>query len=174
MLEPTDARPTRHLCMAKGDGNDFKYSVLWCIAFIIFTGISAVLGWAVNGEEVGFWAPLLSHGIQWACCILHAFPFQTERYYDLTGSITYIVLTLGTLGYTIGMTHVAPHPRQIIASSLVVVWALRLGSFLFTLSVALQLPFRKSASLEAVVALDSLFPCSSSKAPSSPMSLCST
>jgi len=118
--------------MAKGDGNDFKYSVLWCIAFIIFTVISAVLGWAVNGEEVGFWAPLLSHGIQWACCILHAFPFQTERYYDLTGSITYIVLTLGTLGYTIGMTHVAPHPRQIIASSLVVVWALRLGSFLFT------------------------------------------
>ena len=120
----------RHLCLAKGDGEDFKYSIIWLIATAIFMAISASLGYAVNGLEIGFYAPLVSHGIQWLVCTLHAFPFQTERYYDLTGSITYILLTLGTLGYTVGTT-LTVHPRQVIASSLVIVWAVRLGSFLF-------------------------------------------
>ena len=90
------------------------------------------MGYAVNGVNIGFWAPLLSHGIQWTMCTLHAFPFQTEMFFDLTGSITYILLTLFTLGYTIVEDRAVPHPRQIIASSLVLVWAIRLGSFLFT------------------------------------------
>jgi len=116
--------------MAKGDGTDCKYSVVWIIVIIIFTGISAALGWAVNGLQLGFWAPLVSHAIQWICCTVHAFPFQTEKYYDLTGSLTYITLTLGTLGTIVGATQ-SVHPRQIVASSLVIVWAVRLGSFLF-------------------------------------------
>ena len=34
----------RHLCLAKGDGEDFKYSIIWLIATAIFMAISASLG----------------------------------------------------------------------------------------------------------------------------------
>jgi hypothetical protein len=121
---------SKHLCMATGDGQDAKWTLVWIVAFILFTGASAVLGWAVNGPVIGFWAPLFSHGVQWLVCTFHAFPFQTERYYDLMGAITYISLTLFTLLFTVSTT-LTVHPRQVLASSLVVVWALRLGSFLF-------------------------------------------
>ena len=125
-----------HLCMATGV-EDTKYSILWMVAIIAFSAISAALGYGVNGAADGLWAPLLSHGIQWLVCLTHAFPFQTEMYYDLTGSITYVLLTLFTLGRTVAILAADPsssavvHPRQIIASSLVLVWAVRLGSFLF-------------------------------------------
>ena len=66
---------------------------LTILILILYFAISFGLGYAVNGPEVGLWAPLVSHGIQWTVCTLHAFPFQTEHYFDLTGSITYIVLT---------------------------------------------------------------------------------
>ena len=119
-----------HLCMATGDASDCTYSTLWVVSVIVLTSISLGLGLAINGFANGLWAPLLSHGIQWVVCICHAFPLQTEMYYDLTGSITYTILTLFTLGSTIA-TALSAHPRQIIASSLVIVWAARLGSFLF-------------------------------------------
>lgn len=128
MLEA--AEPQRHLCMAAGDGNDKLYSIIWVVATLVCNAISFGLGLAVNGLSIGLYAPAVSHGIQNVVCIFHAFPFQTEKYYDLTGSITYISLILGTLGYTIG-TELSVHPRQIVASSLVVIWAVRLGSFLF-------------------------------------------
>jgi len=84
----------------------------------------------VNGAATGLYAPLISHGIQTVVCVGHAFPFQTEMYYDLTGSITYATLTLGTLGYTAATTR-SVHARQAVASALVLVWCARLGSFLF-------------------------------------------
>lgn len=119
--------------MHTGD-EDVKWSVIWMIATVVFTAISFLLGWAVNGVN-GLFAAAVSHGIQWVCCCFHAFPFQTEMYYDLIGSLTYISISLFTIIYTIspaqGIGWSAPHPRQVIATSLVVVWATRLGSFLF-------------------------------------------
>ena len=116
--------------MATGESSDCAYSAAWCLAIVVFAALSAGLGYGVNGLAVGFWAPLLSHGVQWVACTFHAFPFQTEKLFDLIGSITYVALTLFTLLSTVVATQ-AVHPRQIIASSLVVVWAARLGSFLF-------------------------------------------
>lgn len=50
---------------------------------------------------------------------------QTERYYDLTGSLT--CLTVVALGLALGNRD----PRAILLALLVATWALRLGSFLF-------------------------------------------
>ncbi len=62
--------------------------------------------------------------IQWLMFV-PAFIYQTERYYDLTGSLTYISLALLTL--LVG----AADPRAFLIGALVLIWASRLGSFLF-------------------------------------------
>lgn len=119
----------RHLCMATGE-EDVKWSLIWVAANVVLTSLSFALGYAVNGLQMGLWAPLVSHGIQWVVCTFHAFPYQTEKFYDLTGSITYITLTCFTVAYTAATSkHI--HVRQILASAFVIVWALRLGSFLY-------------------------------------------
>jgi hypothetical protein len=133
MLDAVAAPKAKHLCMRTGE-EDVKYSVLWVVATILFTAISFALGFAVNGLR-GIFVAAVSHGIQWVCCCFHAFPYQTEMYYDLTGSVTYISIALFTILYTAApqssSSWTVPHPRQVIATSLVVVWAVRLGSYLF-------------------------------------------
>ncbi len=63
---------------------------------------------------------------------------QTEKYYDLTGSLTYLsVLALAIGGRLAAGTGSAPEApggldaRSIVLALLVAVWAIRLGSFLF-------------------------------------------
>ena len=90
-------------------------SIAWLAATILLSGLSAVLGWAVNGPQYGFYAPLVSHGIQWVVCTFHAYPFQTEKYYDFTGAVTYTTLTLFTLLLTVGLT-LSVSFRQVVSS----------------------------------------------------------
>ena len=52
--------------------------------------------------------------------------FQTEHYFDLTGSISYLA-AIG-LGFYLNPSM---DPRDLLIGSLIVIWALRLGSFLF-------------------------------------------
>lgn len=100
------------------------------IALILFLG--AAISWAgsQHGQSVGGW-PLfglcaaVGFAIQWIAFV-PANHFQTEHYYDLTGSLTYV--TLVTLALLLGD---APEPRSWLLAAMVVVWALRLGSFLF-------------------------------------------
>lgn len=51
---------------------------------------------------------------------------RSERFYDLTGSLTFISCTVFTLlrSWDVGQ-------RQLLASAMVFLWATRLGSFLF-------------------------------------------
>ncbi len=64
--------------------------------------------------------------IQWLVFI-PAYLRQTEKFFDLTGSLTYI--TLSTLALLLSA---AVDGRAILVWALVVIWAGRLGSFLFT------------------------------------------
>ena len=63
--------------------------------------------------------------IQWIS-FFPAYIFQTEKFYDLTGSITYLSIVLSTV-YITGSQNVA----DFIIVGCVAVWAIRLGSFLF-------------------------------------------
>ena len=64
-------------------------------------------------------------GIQWLAFI-PARLFQTERFYDLTGSITYIAVTLAAISAA-----TAPSGAQWLIAIMIFLWAGRLGSFLF-------------------------------------------
>jgi len=68
---------------------------------------------------------LLIFCIQWLSFI-PAFIFQTEKFYDLTGSITYLTAVFYTL-YVTGSNNLS----DLIIVGCVAVWAIRLGSFLF-------------------------------------------
>jgi steroid 5-alpha reductase family enzyme len=63
--------------------------------------------------------------VQWLLFI-PAYIFQTERYFDLAGSLTYISLVVVAWSLS-GPADL----RSLIIGSLVIIWACRLGSFLF-------------------------------------------
>ena len=63
--------------------------------------------------------------IQWLV-YLHAWAKRTEKYFDLTGSLTYITITVLLVVLTPGVD-----ARGFLLAALVVIWAARLGTFLF-------------------------------------------
>ena len=75
----------------------------------------------VFGVAVG-----LAFLIQWLVFI-PAYTFQTEKFFDITGSITYITVTGFALCYSIPLDS-----RSVLLAALVIIWAVRLGTFLFS------------------------------------------
>ena len=63
--------------------------------------------------------------IQWLV-FFPAYWRQTEKYFDLTGSLTYIIISTLALFLSAGVDG-----RAILVWALVVIWAVRLGTFLF-------------------------------------------
>ena len=62
--------------------------------------------------------------IQWIAFI-PAYLLQTEKFFDITGSITYVLVVLMTLYFS------GSDSRSMLLSALVIIWAVRLGTFLF-------------------------------------------
>lgn len=54
---------------------------------------------------------------------------QTEHYFDLTGSLSFIATVL--LANWLAGTNLGEDPRALMLSAMVLIWAVRLGSFLF-------------------------------------------
>ena len=102
------------------------------LAIVIIHVLAALIAIAggLGGATIGGW-PLMSIAvglamlIQWLAFI-PAYLYQTERYYDLTGSLTFIWVTLfvlfarGTFDW-----------RSLLLAAAIVLWAGRLGSHLF-------------------------------------------
>lgn len=105
-------------------------SLLGSILAVVI-GIGMALAGSQNSEKV-LGLPIFSLAIvtifliQWVAFII-AFNRKSERFYDLTGSLTYIsIAALSVL--------VIPemNGRAVLLLVLVVIWATRLGTFLFT------------------------------------------
>lgn len=81
-----------------------------------------------NGYSAVLYCALLCIGVQWIAWI-PASMAKTERFYDLTGGLTYLIV----VGFSLwaGSQSEAPSLRELIVSFLVVIWALRLSSFLY-------------------------------------------
>ncbi|HUN21543.1 MAG TPA: DUF1295 domain-containing protein [Anaerolineales bacterium] len=102
------------------------------ISFPIILAIGFGLAWAgsQNGQD---WNGLalftmsvgLAFVVQWVVFI-PAFIQQTEKFFDITGSITYISITSFAL---FSVTN--PQPRSFLLWAVVLVWAIRLGAFLY-------------------------------------------
>ncbi|MXO91835.1 DUF1295 domain-containing protein [Pontixanthobacter aquaemixtae] len=92
------------------------------LAFAWFAGANTQQ-W--NGYSVFFVCALVSFGVNWIAFIPAAIA-QTEKYYDLVGSITYLTII------TVACVLAAPlDMRAIVVAAMVAVWSIRLGSFLF-------------------------------------------
>ncbi len=111
--------------MKKADRN-----ALITFPVLILIGLGVALAGSQGGATV-FGVPLfalavgLAFVIQWVAFI-PAYLLQTEKFFDLTGSITYISVAL----LAVFLSPVVDG-RSILLLALVVVWAARLGTFLF-------------------------------------------
>ncbi len=83
-------------------------------------GGAAIAGMPVFALVVG-----LAFLIQWLVFI-PSYRMQTEKFFDLTGSLTYISLTLMAALLSANLDI-----RSLLLAALVIAWALRLGTFLF-------------------------------------------
>ena len=84
-------------------------------------GGATAYGWPVFGLCAAF-----SFSLN-ALVFLHAYRFRTERFFDLTGSTTYLLLMGAALGLSGEIA-----ARDLMLAGMVAFWAIRLGSFLFS------------------------------------------
>ncbi len=82
-------------------------------------------GNTVGGFPVFALCVVLAFAVQWVAFV-PAYIMQSERFFDLTGSLTYIVVTVVAVVLSAGADD-----RSALLLVMVVVWAVRLGSYLF-------------------------------------------
>lgn len=95
-------------------------------------GVLVAYGVGLGGLKVGglsalLWCALIAFGVQWLAAI-PAILWRTEKFYDLTGSLTY--LSLMGFGLWVARSHGRLEATRGLVAALVCVWALRLGFFL--------------------------------------------
>jgi steroid 5-alpha reductase family enzyme len=107
-----------------------RNSLITFLVLIVIGYLFALAGSQGGASMAGIPLFALSVGliflIQWIAFI-PAFIFQTEKFFDLTGSITYISVIIMAVAFGKAMD-----VRTILLATLVVVWAIRLGTFLFS------------------------------------------
>ena len=104
--------------------------VVTSVSIIVFLVVSAVGNNSVilNEYSAVLYCAAICIGIQWVVWIPASIG-QTERFYDLTGGLTYLTV----VGFSLwaGSQSEPPSLRELIVSLLVVIWSLRLSSFLY-------------------------------------------
>lgn len=100
------------------------------IPAVVLAGALVALAGSQGGARVGPFpvfavAVAATYVIQWLVFV-PSYLKQTERFFDLTGSLTYISVTILAVVLTPGVD-----ARGYVAAALVVIWAARLGTFLF-------------------------------------------
>jgi steroid 5-alpha reductase family enzyme len=109
--------------------DDSRRSLMGIIAAIVIGALVALAG-SDGSTEVGALpvfgvCALLAFAINWLVFI-PSNSAKTEKYYDLTGSITYVSVTLAAVLLSDDLD-----TRAAIVAAMVGVWAIRLGTFLF-------------------------------------------
>ena len=97
---------------------------------IVFLIVSAVGNKSVilNNYSAVLYCAVICIGIQWIAWVPASIG-KTERFYDLTGGLTYLTV----VGFSLwaGSQSEPPSLRELIISLLVVIWSLRLSCFLY-------------------------------------------
>jgi steroid 5-alpha reductase family enzyme len=104
--------------------------VVTSVFIIVFLMVSAVGNNSVilNEYSAVLYCAVICIGIQWVAWIPASIG-KTERFYDLTGGLTYLTV----VGFSLwaGSQSEPPSLRELIVSLLVVIWSLRLSFFLY-------------------------------------------
>lgn len=103
------------------------------IGILVPLMLAAIVGYAGSSGGVRFQdvpvfviCAVLAFTVQWIAFI-PAYVRQTEHFYDLVGSVTYVTLVLVAL-----LLGGSSDLRSLLMVFMVVIWAVRLGSFLFS------------------------------------------
>ncbi len=100
------------------------------IVVAVLIGLSVSIAGSQNGANFGsiplfLFCGILAYAVNWLAFV-PANIFKTEKYYDLTGSFTYLTVI------AIACVFASPLDlRASVVAAMVAIWALRLGSFLF-------------------------------------------
>lgn len=118
-----------------------KAQVAPAVITVFIVGFSQLLAWLAAGRVDGFLGPLTTmQSVALISMVINlvsfvpAYIYQTEHYYDLTGSITYLTCTWYSFlagSYDPKTQTFVYSVRALVVSCMVTVWALRLGYFLF-------------------------------------------
>ena len=94
--------------------------------------VASGIAWAgaQGGVRVAGWSlfalgGLVAFAIQWVVFV-PSYRAQTERWYDLTGSLTYLTVAIGTF-----LLAARFDARSVVLVALVSIWAVRIGTFLY-------------------------------------------
>lgn len=121
MTTPAPSRHPRSMSFVKA-------FVVIIIALVVAVAVAVGAGTGgatALGAPVMVWLAGMAFALNWLAFV-PAFLMRTERFYDLVGSATYASMTVAALlvsGHT--------DPRALVPAALVLVWAIRLGTFLF-------------------------------------------
>jgi len=100
-----------------------------CISVLV--ALACAQGSLIAGKyPVLFICLFTSFVIQWLV-FLPSYYFSTERFYDITGTVTYILVILTALHYKNNFLGDQSDLRSFLIAIFILVWAVRLGSFLF-------------------------------------------
>ena len=105
-----------------------KNSILHIVISLFVFSLSYLLAYS-TGLDLVQETVLIVFVIQWVLFI-PAYLLQTEKFYDLAGSFTYIFAVLFVF-YKSGENLLKYDIGNLILSIVIIIWALRLGSFLF-------------------------------------------
>ena len=107
-------------------------SSTWLIGIFVSSLLGLLFGWLGSyGSDQYRGMPVFAIIVGWAFVLnwlvfIPSFLYRTEKYFDLTGALTYISATLAAVALAEELD-----TRSWISAALVIVWAGRLGSFLF-------------------------------------------
>lgn len=102
------------------------------VSFIVTVLVAALMALAGGSNSVSFgslslfsWCVIIAFAINWLAFI-PAMKAQTEHYYDFTGALTYVTVVVFAVAFGSSLDI-----RSSLAALMVLIWSIRLGSFLF-------------------------------------------
>ena len=114
-------------------GSNMQKWIVGIISIIGAVALASMVAWSgsdqgvlYDGMSVFVWCGVFAFAVQWLIFI-HAWLARTEAYFDLTGSLTYIVVVVAA-----AVLAGADDLRSLTITGLIVIWALRLGPVSYT------------------------------------------
>ena len=110
-----------------------EYSIsLICILIASLVSIAAAQNGALyNNYPISIICMALSFIIHWLVFI-PSFFYKTEKFYDITGTVAYMSILITTAYLLSIINNEVVLLRSILSIIFVMIWAIRLGAFLFT------------------------------------------
>lgn len=113
------------MTLSKNTLRSFVVVLFAAVVGLGFASLAGSNGVKANGYPVFVICAMIAFSVNWLVFIPSAIA-QTEKYYDLVGAITYLSIISAACVLSAPLD-----TRAIVIAAMVVVWALRLGSFLF-------------------------------------------